>query len=61
MTIHDFETNVRTAMRELAALREQLPSIAQVERNAVGNFMLLDKDGEYLGYVDPYRGEADKA
>jgi hypothetical protein len=46
MSIEDFES---AAMNDLA------------ERNAGCTFMLLSADGEYLGYVDPYRGEADKA
>jgi len=58
MTIEDFERNMRVAAYELAELRKKLPQIAQAERSAVGGVMLLDKDGEYLGYVDCFSGEA---
>jgi len=52
VTIQDFKANATSAAQGIP----DNPGWT-VERNAVGNFMILDANGTYCGYIDFKRGE----
>jgi len=54
VTIQDFKANATSAAQGIP----DNPGWT-VERNAVGNFMILDANGTYCGYIDFKRGEVE--